>query len=70
MPRYWTGSGPTHCDICERPIDIQFVDGATKRGSWANMCIHCFRVHGQGLGLGRGQHYVKTSNGRFLKVEG
>jgi len=69
MPRYWTGT-VTNCDICEQPIKIQFIDGSTKSGPWAVMCIDCFKVHGRGLGLGRGQHYIKLSNGRYMKMEG
>lgn len=33
-------------------------DGETKRGPWAFMCSPCFREHGVGLGLGRGQRLV------------
>jgi hypothetical protein len=33
-------------------------DGKTKMGPWAFMCQDCFRRHGSGLGLGRGQKLV------------
>jgi len=60
---------PEECDICKSSIGDQgrFVDGRTKGGPWANMCMDCFATHGVGLGLGRGQrydwdghHYLKT----------
>jgi hypothetical protein len=47
------------CDICRsRPAAI---DGATKMGPWAYMCVPCFEVHGIGLGLGRGQRLLIDS---------
>lgn len=33
-------------------------DGKTKDGPWANMCEQCFKTHGIGLGLGKGQRLV------------
>ena len=44
------------CDLCRaRPAAI---DGQTRHGSWAYMCIPCHEVHGVGLGLGRGQRLL------------
>lgn len=31
---------------------------SSRPGSWANMCADCFKTHGVGLGLGRGQRLV------------
>ena len=43
------------CDFCG---DEAHYDGRTKIGPWGNMCEPCFREHGIGLGLGRGQRLV------------
>lgn len=43
------------CDFCG---DEAHYDGKTKLGPWGNMCRDCFRTHGVGLGLGRGQELV------------
>lgn len=48
------------CDICivsGKPEDAAY-DGRTKDGPWANMCEDCFKVHGVGLGLGKGQKLI------------
>lgn len=42
----------TCCDMCMQP---SLVDGKTKQGSWANMCLQHFHSHGIGLGIGKGQ---------------
>ena len=77
--RYWLGE-IKECDICGRSFadspekdgEIVFIDGKTKSGSWANMCISCFRDNGVGLGIGRGQVYELQRNGkdkgRWLKI--
>ena len=52
----WTGSH-NQCDICHASFKKWFVDGKTKMGPWGLMCEKCFRLHGIGLGLGRGQQY-------------
>ena len=46
------------CDFCE--LDA-VVDGKTRFGPWAYMCLLHYEGYGIGLGLGRGQ---------FLLVEG
>jgi hypothetical protein len=61
---------PAHCDICSGGIENQFVDGATRRGPWGNMCPKCHQEHGVGLGTGRGQLYEKRDDGRFVKIKG
>ena len=44
------------CDLCkQRPAA---VDGATRMGPWAYMCIPCFESYGVGLGMGRGQRIL------------
>ena len=49
------------CDICHATIADRYVDGKTKVGPWANMCLRCHKTKGVGLGLGKGQMYdVKT----------
>ncbi len=48
------------CDFCKLSLkNAPFVDGRTKYGPWANMCLVCAAVHGVGLGIGCGQMYDK-----------
>jgi hypothetical protein len=54
--KYWMGTRPTRCDICNQRLISYFIDGAT-RGPWALMCGTCHKIHGRGLGLGLGQKY-------------
>jgi len=59
MPKLkWLGTIPRKCEICEERLVEEFVDGRTKLGLWAIMCVGCFKVHGVGLGLGKGQKYL------------
>jgi len=58
MPKLkWYGVLPKKCDICGKPLRGHFIDGRTKMGSWATMCMSCHNEHGVGLGLGKGQKY-------------
>lgn len=62
---------PTTCDICHKPITDTFVDGRVVGGTaWANMCEHCHKRNGTGLGSGKGQLYKKNATGQFVKIEG
>lgn len=53
------------CDICRYKKDkpgVQAVyDGKTRMGAWANMCEEDFQMYGVGLGTGRGQRLVLSS---------
>ena len=62
----WNGSAIEKCDFCGEPIVREFIDGKTKRGSWAIMCLACHNVIGVGLGVGKGQHYMRE----WVKVRG
>jgi len=66
----WTGTPVSECNICDTKIEEVFIDGATWRGAWAIMCPNCYASHGIGLGLGKGQKFVKQDDERWLKVEG
>lgn len=67
--RYWVGD-VDDCNLCNKRIDAEFVDGATRMGPWAIMCKPCARKHGVGVGMGRGQVYTKQADGRWLKTGG
>ena len=67
MAGEWTGSAISDCQICSRPVGKSFVDGRTKGGPWAIMCIDCHDQCGVGLGLGCGQKYNTET---LLKVAG
>lgn len=70
-PVYWTGTPPELCDLCCRPLGNTFVDGATKpQGRWGCLDLKCHRVHGVGVGTGKGQVYRRQDDGRWLKTEG
>lgn len=62
MPTHkqWLSPAPIKCDLCDHPITGTFIDGKTRMGPWANMCPSCHRIHGSGLGMGRGQKYTRT----------
>jgi hypothetical protein len=47
-----------------------FVDGRTKSGPWGIMHELCHVKEGMGLGVGRGQRYDLTEDGRWLKTLG
>jgi len=64
---YWSGSPIKTCQTCGRAIVKWFVDGRTRQGSWAIMCTACAAEYGVGLGIGKGQLYVKDARG-FRKV--
>lgn len=56
IKKVWTGK-VYECDLCSARLLKHFVDGATKYGPWANMCLDCHKAVGVGLGGGRGQKY-------------
>lgn len=51
-------------------IHDTFIDGKTRLGPWGLMTPEAHAALGCGLGLGRGQKYVKQADGRWLKTEG
>ena len=69
-PKYWLGEAPTICDIGGETIQNDFIDGKAKFGPWGFMCPTCHSRNGYGLGTGKGQHYQKQPDGRWLKVGG
>jgi len=68
--KFWLSGTPEHCDVCGLPIVDTFIDGATRFGPWGCVCPTCHGLDGRGLGIGRGQKYVKTVGGRWRQVEG
>lgn len=66
-PKKWMGTRPVICDVCHRPLAVQFIDGRTILGPWALMCIHCHAKVGLGLGTGKGQKYDLAT---LVKLEG
>jgi len=67
--KYWTG-GET-CDFCHVICTGDLFDAATFSGPWATMCLKCAHQNcHMKMGLGRGQHYKQTTDGRWLKVAG
>ena len=56
------------CDLCHKVLKDTYIDGKTKQGPWAYMCLSCYKAFGVGLGLGKGQVFdVKT--GEQLSVK-
>jgi len=49
------------CNLCGKVNLSEFVDGKTRMGPWANMCMPCYRKVGVGLGVGRGQRYARVT---------
>ena len=68
--RYWMGSKPEKCDLCQGSLKSEFVDGATRRGPWAIMCPRCHKMFGFGLGSGLGQQYTLGDGDRWWKTGG
>lgn len=56
-------------DNFDQPIKHVFIDGATRFGPWAIMTPASHLKYGVGLGVGRGQKYIKQVDGRWHKVE-
>lgn len=73
---YWQSPVPTACDLTGHVGGLhdnitergEFVDGRTKMGPWANMCVRCHDRHGVGLGTGKGQRYTRQADGKWLKT--
>jgi hypothetical protein len=62
--------GDTKCNICDADCDGELYDAKTHMGPWATMCRKCYPKYGLGLGTGKGQRYLSTQRGRYIKVEG
>lgn len=60
--RCWIGAPPKRCDICMMPKPKVFIEGKTKKGTWALMCLICHPKYGVGEGLGKGQRYNLKDN--------
>lgn len=69
--KYWIGQEPINCDMCGFEFKSYFVDGATRyAGAWAFLCPKCHKLHGIGLGTGKGQKYKKESKEKWVKIAG
>jgi hypothetical protein len=71
----WQGNPPENCQLCQTKIDNAFVDGKVVVGGhsgWVIMCPICALTNGVGLGLGKGQLYIKTAtlDGKFVRAKG
>lgn len=65
--KQWLGEVPRVCQICGKPIRNDFVDGKTANGQWAIMHQSCHRLHGVGLGIGKGQLFRRLDEGWITK---
>ena len=65
--------GNQACDLCGCDLSGGgfFVDGCLRVDTlWANMCIPCFKAHGQGIGWGNGQLFAQQRSGSWLLISG
>jgi hypothetical protein len=69
MKKFWMGTVPEQDDFGQPIIDT-FVDGKTVYGQWAFMAPFSYGKYGVGLGLGKGQQYIKQPDSRWMKVAG
>jgi hypothetical protein len=60
VTKFWEGSAPIRCDMCNAKLRYIFIDGQTTMGSWGILCAKCFEDVGVGLGVGKGQLYACT----------
>jgi hypothetical protein len=58
MNHKWLSELPKNCEVCNKPFGKHFIDGKHSSGPWALMCEKCHKIHGAGLGIGKGQRYV------------
>jgi len=69
----WYGVMPKRCDICDGELKEAFIDGRTKVGFWAIMCLACHKEFGVGLGTGKGQKYkmkkIKDGEKEWIRVK-
>jgi hypothetical protein len=65
----WIGNPPEQCDLCGAGLEDVFYDAKTHGGPWGFLCVRCFKAHGIGLGMGRGQKYRRNGS-RYEKVAG
>lgn len=76
MTKFWMGSEPTRCDLCNTVIKFLFVDGKTVWGTWGILCSKCLDDCGVGIGPGRGQLYLRvegkraSGDSRWMKIAG
>lgn len=73
MKAKWHGETPTKCEVCGRKLTTAFIDGRTKTGFWAIMCLACHKEFGVGLGIGKGQKYemrvIKDGEKEWIKIK-
>ena len=74
MTRYVSAEKLTHDDFNDRFTGKEgeiVYDAQTHYGPWACMSEKSYKEHGTGhLGLGMGQKYQRTADGRLVKIEG
>ena len=75
MSEFWGGPDPKKCGLCNAGLKHLFVDGRTVWRSWTVMCCKCLDDVGVGLGVGKGQLYMRIAGkpdgkSRWKKVEG
>lgn len=61
MNDMWIGEVPTHCDICDKPIEDTFLYGKTAAKRLSVMCQLCHDLYGVGLC----QKYVEQDDGEW-----
>jgi hypothetical protein len=66
---------PTECDLCKADFDLDMYDASARVPGrlgriWANLCEDCFACCDGHLGTGRGQHYQRQPDGKWLKIAG
>jgi hypothetical protein len=67
---------PNKCQICQDTMsDAQeFYDfrafTGNWYGSWCDGCVSCWRAHGVGLGIGKGQRYERQEDAYFVQTAG
>lgn len=65
----WLGTVSSKCDFCNNDMKDEkfFYDFKSNFGPWGLGCEKCFKLHGCGLGTGKGQKFNMVTR---EKVEG
>lgn len=67
IEKRWLGPHPKACEVCGASLEGRgFVDGATRMGPWAIMCVFCHAQEEVGVGIGPGLGQLYDASGKKI----